>query len=99
MADEMNQQIQVIRAKVVRLLADKQALEKQVSALKQELESLNARLQEEKILARSLEEQNKIANIAVSLQEKRADKEEITLIINRYIRDIEECIRLIGEKH
>jgi hypothetical protein len=99
MSGEMNQQIQVIRAKVARLLADKQALEKQVKTLLQELETLNARLQKEKILTRTLEEQNKIVNIAVALQDKSADKAEIALVINRYIRDIEECIRLIGEKH
>lgn len=91
--------LQRIRLKTSRLMAEKQDLENQIAALKTEIDRLTADLVSEKNRTGQLAEQNKIVNIAVSLQNKNTDKEELKRLVNRYIREIDECIRLIGETH
>jgi len=60
-------------------------------------ENLKKLLENQKNIIESLEERNKILKLADGIQLSGGDVHEIKLKINEYIREIDECIRLLSD--
>lgn len=87
-----------IKLKVAKLLSELNAkkirekeLEKQNLELKNSIEN-----QKKSILI--LEERNKIIKLAESLSNSKSDIQELKKKVNEYIKEIDECIRLLSDR-
>lgn len=89
--------IQEIRLKVNKLLTEQEGLRERLKKLQSRVIELENELAEQKNTTKALAEQNKIVKLAVSLGNSDQAKPELRKMINGYIREIEECIRLVGD--
>jgi predicted nucleic acid-binding Zn-ribbon protein len=86
-----------IKLKVIRLLEKMQALERQCAELQKENADLKNALTEQKNSIKALEETNKMLKIAETLHQKD-DNAELKKLVSGYIREIDECLRLLSNK-
>lgn len=87
-----------IKLKVARLLQKADMLQRQLEAKEDECEWLRETVEEQKNAINRLQEQNKIIKLAESLHSSTGDKQEIKRLLTVYIREIDECIRLLSER-
>ena len=88
---------QEIKLRLLRLLEQKQQLLLQVNLLTEENNSLKSEIQEQKIKIETLQTQNKIVKLAEILPSTNDDKQELKKQLNVYIKQIDDCIRLLSE--
>lgn len=88
---------QEIKLKVLRLIAQKEQLLGQIQLLIQENNALKSEIQQQKNTIETLQTQNKIVKLAEILPSTDEDKHELKKQLNVYIKQIDECIRLLSE--
>lgn len=88
---------QEIKLKVLRLIAQKEQLLGQIQLLIQENNVLKSEIQQQKNTIETLQTQNKIVKLAEILPSTDEDKQELKKQLNVYIKQIDECIRLLSE--
>ncbi len=88
---------QEIKLKLVRLLEQKQELLLQITLLTQENNSLKSEIQLQKNTIETLQTQNKIVKLAEILPSTDEDKQALKKQLNVYIKQIDDCIRLLSE--
>ncbi len=88
---------QEIKLKVLRLLEQKQQLLLQINLLMEENNSLKSEIQQQKNKIETLQTQNKIVKLAEILPSTNGDKQELKKQLNVYIKQIDDCIRLLSE--
>ncbi len=87
----------LIKLKVKSLLMRVDALEKELDLEKKANENLrNDALKQTKRIE-ILEDKNKISKLADGIQLKKQDLTEVKLAINRYVREIDECLKLLNQ--
>lgn len=89
--------VQELKLKVVALLQQKAALEQNLKNLQNELDLLQTDVATQKNTIKELKEQNKITKIAEALSQNSGANNELIQSINHYLREIDECIRLISD--
>lgn len=94
---ELNEISALIHLKVEHLLAEMNKLEYRLKQAELDNETLRKQLHEQKNTIISIEETNKIVKLAESLKNS-GDSRELKKMLNGYIRDIDECIRLLSER-
>jgi len=87
-----------IRLKVARLLRNYHELSKQRDLLEKENAELKNVIENQKNTINKLEETNKIVKIAEALQISKNDIHGLKKKVNEYIREIDECIRLLSDR-
>jgi hypothetical protein len=87
-----------IKLKVVRLLKELNSLNTRCKELEAENEQLKNELESQKNTILALEDRNKIIKIAESLAFSKGDVQELRRKVNEYIREIDECIRLLSDR-
>ncbi|MBP9690396.1 MAG: hypothetical protein KBE91_12335 [Bacteroidia bacterium] len=88
---------QEIKLKVLRLLEQKQQLLLQINLLMEENNSLKSEIQLQKNTIETLQTQNKIVKLAEILPSTDEDKQALKKQLNVYIKQIDDCIRLLSE--
>jgi hypothetical protein len=88
---------QEIKLKVLSLLAQKEQLLKQIQLLTEENNLLKSEIQQQKNTIETLQTQNKIVKLAEILPLTGDDRQELKKQLNVYIKQIDECIRLLSE--
>ncbi len=89
-------QAKTIRLKVIKLLAETEQLKKDLANALQAQETLRLALEVQTKRAENLEDQNKISKLADGIQLGKRDVTDLKLAINQYIRDIDECLKLLN---
>lgn len=89
--------VQEIKLKVIRLLEEKDALAKELNTLRNEQLVLKSEIQQQKNTIETLQTQNKIVKLAEMLPSEQGDQKELKLMLNSYIKQLDECIRLLSE--
>lgn len=89
--------LQEIRLKVMNLMDELQKLKGEVNQLKKEKENLKKEIEEKQQSIEILEEKNKIAKLAEGIHLSKLDMKSVKIEINRQIREIDECIRLLNQ--
>ena len=95
--DTLHLTAEEIKLKVIKLLGKMKQLENACTALQVENEELKNRLTEQKNSMKALEETNKMLKIAETLN-NQDDKRELKKLVNGYIKEIDECLRLLSNK-
>ena len=88
---------QEIKLKVLRLIAQKEQLLAQIELLIQENNALKSEIQLQKNTIETLQTQNKIVKLAEILPSTGVDRLELKKQLHVYIKQIDECIRLLSE--
>lgn len=88
---------QEIKLKVIKLMEQKEQLLQQIQLLIQENNTLKSEIQQQKNTIQTLQTQNKIVKLAEILPSTDDDKQELKKQLNVYIKQIDECIRLLSE--
>ncbi|MCE2787565.1 MAG: hypothetical protein ACK44P_06680 [Bacteroidota bacterium] len=94
---ELNEITALIHLKVERLLAERNLLEQRLKQVELDNNELRKQLLEQKNTIISIEERNKIVKLAESLKNS-GNSRELKKLLSGYIRDIDECIRLLSER-
>ncbi len=87
-----------IKLKVIKLLAERDALIIRLSEAEKQNEVLKKQVETQKNTIAEAEEKNKIVKLAETLKESGGDIQELKRKLNEYISDIDECIRLLSER-
>lgn len=90
-------QAKTIRLKVIKLLEETEQLKKDLANALQAQETLRLALEVQTKRAENLEDQNKISKLADGIQLGTQDKTELKNSINRYVREIDECLKLLNQ--
>jgi hypothetical protein len=88
---------QEIKLKVLRLIAQKEQLLKQIQLLTADNNLLKSEIQQQKNTIQTLQTQNKIVKLAEILPSTGVDRLELKKQLHVYIKQIDECIRLLSE--
>lgn len=88
---------QEIKLKLMRLLANNEALLKQVQQLEGQNEALKSEVQQQKNTIQTLQTQNKMVKLAEMLPQDAVSKQELRKLIAANIRQLDDCIRLLSE--
>ncbi len=88
---------QEIKLKVLRLIAQKEQLLKQIQLITADNNLLKSEIQQQKNTIQTLQTQNKIVKLAETLPSTSNDRQEFKKQLNVYIKQIDECIRLLSE--
>lgn len=88
--------IKSVNEKFQQLLKNHAALKKENSNLKNELNNLKEKEVEYKYSLHETEQKINILKVASGQMDEK-DKKEFEIRINRYIKEIEKCIRLLSE--
>ena len=87
-----------IKLKVAKLLLELNAKKnREKDLVKQNLELKNT-IENQKNTILILEERNKIIKLAESLSNSKTDIHELKKTVNEYIKEIDECIRLLSDR-
>ncbi|MFY8108965.1 MAG: hypothetical protein ACOVO9_08235 [Bacteroidia bacterium] len=89
--------LQEIKLKVIYLMEELQMLRNEVNQLKNEKEKLKKEIVEKQQSIEILEEKNKIAKLAEGIHLSKLDMKSVKTEINRQLREIDECIRLLNQ--
>lgn len=95
--NDLTQTASEIKLKVIKLLHKVDILEKREGELKAEIAQLKIELEGQKNSMKALEETNKMLKIAETLS-KQEDTRELKKMINGYLKEIDECLRLLSNK-
>lgn len=87
-----------IKLKVKRLLQESEAQRNELISLRQENAALKNLLEEQKNSLSELKETNKIIKIAERLSSTDTDVQLLKKKLQAYIRQIDECIRLLSDR-
>lgn len=87
----------LIRLKVAALLKQVASLEQELAQLKEEKQRLLQEAEAQTKYTARLEETNKILKLADGIPSNRADRTEMQQALNRYIREVEECLKLLNQ--
>ncbi len=87
-----------IKLKVTRLLDLYKSLKTEYDTLHKENEEHKSIIKNQKNTILSLEERNKIIKLAESLGDSKEDNRELKKKVNSYLREIDECIRLLSDR-
>ena len=87
----------LIKLNVKALLLRVDALEKELNQEKKVNENLRFTAAEQTKRIEILEDKNKISKLADGIQLKKQDLTEVKLAINRYVREIDECLKLLNQ--
>jgi chaperonin cofactor prefoldin len=87
----------LIRLKVSALLQQVTQLQKKLEEAHLEREKLEIKLQEQTKKLEILEDKNKISKLAVGIQLGKHHKLEMKQAINQYVREIDECLKLLNQ--
>jgi hypothetical protein len=88
---------QEIKLKVLHLLTQNEQLLKQIELLNEENNLLKSEIQQQKNTIETLQTQNKIVKLAEILPSTGDDRQELKKQLHVYIKQIDECIRLLSE--
>lgn len=86
-----------IKLKVIKLLQRVDDLEKRYNTLQNENKLLKTALEDQKNTNKALAETNKMLKIAETLEQSN-DTRELKKLVNGYIKEIDECLRLLSSK-
>lgn len=86
-----------IKLKVIKLLEHVEDLEKRCNTLQDENKRLKNALEDQINTNKALVETNKMLKIAETLQQSD-DTRELKKLVNGYINEIDECLRLLSSK-
>jgi hypothetical protein len=89
--------LQEIKLKVIYLMEELQMLRNEVNQLKNEKEKLKKEIVEKQQSIEILEEKNKIAKLAEGIHLSKLDMKSVKTEVNRQLREIDECIRLLNQ--
>jgi hypothetical protein len=87
----------LIKLKVKALLLRVDALEKELKEEQKVNENLRIAALEQTKRIEILEDKNKISKLADGIQLKKQDLTDVKLAINRYVREIDECLKLLNQ--
>lgn len=97
MQDQLHQQVKRISDKLQLLLKQHQQLQKQYAILQDEHRQLKEEVNNKNIVLDDL--QQKVAVLKTATNNlTQADKKELEKRLNHYIKEIDRCINLLGEK-
>jgi hypothetical protein len=82
--------------KVKALLKQQQNLQNELLLVQAENEKLKKLLADQTKRIEILEDKNKISKLADGIQLGKRDVTDLKLAINQYIRDIDECLKLLN---
>lgn len=88
---------QAIELKVSKLLAENKQLLHELEELKKSESILKSEIQQQKNTIETLQTQNKISKLAEMLSSTKEDKKVLKQKLNTYVKQIDECIRLLSE--
>ena len=97
LARQNDKYLQEIKLKVIYLMEELQMLRNEVNQLKNEKEKLKKEIVEKQQSIEILEEKNKIAKLAEGIHLSKLDMKSVKTEINRQLREIDECIRLLNQ--
>lgn len=87
---------EIIKLKVAKLLEQLQLLEKETERLRKENRNLQQMLADQTKRTEIVEERNKISKLADGILLNKQDVTQVKQEINRYIREIDECLKLLN---
>lgn len=87
----------LIQLKVGVLLKQLATMEQEIKALRSERDGLLKNLDAQTKRIEKLEDQNKISKLADGIHLGKRDITEVKLEINRYVREIDECLKLLNQ--
>lgn len=90
--------LKVLKLKIAKLISDNEELQARLVHTEKQLVTLKIELTEQKNKAQVIAEQNKIAKLADAVVNDQDDLQELKKKVNAYIRDIDDCIRLLSER-
>jgi regulator of replication initiation timing len=90
--------IDEIKLKVVKLLSEVEGMKIHESELLRSNHELKNIIENQKNIILRLEERNKIIKLAESLSNSKTDIHELKKKVNEYIKEIDECIRLLSDR-
>jgi hypothetical protein len=86
-----------IKLRINGLILLSESLKNELETVKSEKKELEKKLLEKEQTIENLKEKNKISKIAVGIQLSKQDLKSVKLEIDRQIREIDECIRLLNQ--
>jgi chromosome segregation ATPase len=96
--NELSNHADEIKLKVLKLLRLQHELTQKQEQLEAENKSLKIALENQKNTISALEERNKIVKLAESLSFSKSDVPDLKKKVNEYIREIDECIKLLSDR-
>jgi len=97
MLDKTDAYFLEIKRRIQGLISYSENLKNELETLKSEKFELEKKLLEKEQTIENLKEKNKISKIAVGIQLSKQDLKSVKLDIDRQIREIDECIRLLNQ--
>jgi hypothetical protein len=97
MLDKTDAYFLEIKRRIQGLISYSENLKNELETLKSEKLELEKKLLEKEQTIENLKEKNKISKIAVGIQLSKQDLKSVKLDIDRQIREIDECIRLLNQ--
>jgi predicted nucleic acid-binding Zn-ribbon protein len=96
--DSVLHSLQVSKSKLIHVLEEFAALQISLTEARQKVKTLEQQLESEKNTRLVLTEQNKIAKLADAMLKNGADAGELEKTIDKHIRNINTCIRLLSDR-
>ncbi len=90
------EKLALIKLKVTALLNQVNSLEQTVEKQRKDLKNMEEALLLQTKRAEILEDKNKISKLADGIQLGKQDITEVKKSINRYVREIDECLKLLN---
>jgi len=97
MLDKTDAYFLEIKRRIQGLISYSENLKNELETLKSEKLELEKKLLEKEQTIENLKEKNKISKIAVGIQLSKQDLKSVKIDIDRQIREIDECIRLLNQ--
>lgn len=95
--DSLQQRLQSVRGKVMRLVETNRLMAKELEVLKAENEQLKQTAELQKNALAELKDQNKMIKLAKEMSGGSDDHKALKMKINDLVRDIDKCIDLLNE--
>ena len=97
MLDKTDAYFLEIKHRIQGLILLSESLKNELETVKNQKIELEKKLIEKEQTIENLKEKNKISKIAVGIQLSKQDLKSVKLEIDRQIREIDECIRLLNQ--
>jgi hemerythrin superfamily protein len=92
----LSEKSSLIKLKVQALLQQQEALKRELFLVQTEANNLREIVSEQTKRIEILEDKNKISKLADGIQLGKRDVTELKLAINGYLREIDECLKLLN---
>jgi hypothetical protein len=92
----LSEKSSLIKLKVQALLQQQEALKRELLLVQTEANNLREIVSEQTKRIEILEDKNKISKLADGIQLGKRDVTELKLAINGYLREIDECLKLLN---